>query len=962
MKGSNYILVAILSSSLSYGAITGNVFRDLPLNGGKVGAYGVKEPNEPPVSGVRVTAVDEHGNRAQAVTNEEGEYRLTGLKGKVRVEFSNWPSYLQESFGTKSGSSVQFCTDGDKVDFALHNPQDYVSTNNPYLISSVYFNGATNIPSASNTKDLLRWKIRDYKDNSYNVVASKSQLGTIWGLAYDKEKQDIYAAAFLRRHTGLLDSDGDGYGDVGVIYRIDRNNNIEEFYRFDNSEVGTIKNDEGRGLPDRDAPSADAEAFGKVGNIGLGDIDLSADKKTLYVVNLYQHKLYGINTQTQDIEESVDIPNECRDPKDARAFALKSHDGNLYVGVTCVGLNSQRQRDLKAMVYSYNEDGFKKVIEVPLTYKKGAVFENKGTSFKPWVRDWNELYKHKGRYVIHPQPLLSDIEFAYKDGQKYMILSFLDRTGLQTGYRNSDTSGKGIYEGMSGGDVLIAQMRSDGKAVLERSGRVGNRRGKRNGQGPGGGEFFHADDLFGWHQEVALGGIACIAGDESVGVNSYDPVRVEKETTWATGGPRFFNLKDGSYRAGKKLYLKDEPGVMGKAAGVGDLEVITDAAPIEIGDRVWLDSNGNGIQDAGERGIAGVKLLLSEGLDCSNVVDRVTTDSEGKYLFRNLKPNFDYTICIDESQFKRGRGVRGTPLEDLIITTPNRGEDRVNSDAEVGSNGQAIIRVQTRNHGENNHNYDIGCVGDGALPADTTSGASIGDYVWYDKNINGIQDPDEYGIGYIKVYLLDENNNVLQETRTDLQGKYLFENLTPGVYKIQIALPRNYPYFTLQNQGDESKDSDVNPKTGISDPITLSEGEHYRDLDAGLVCQICSKIDIEKFTNDQDADEAPGPMLVVGSKVTWTYKVKNISNADLSEIKVIDSQEGEISCPKDTLAPAEFMICTHEGIVKEGQYENIATVTSVNPLGNRVEDSDPSHYYGGKPGVDIEKSTNGEDA
>ena len=53
-----------------------------------------------------------------------------------------------------------------------------------------------------------------------------------------------------------------------------------------------------------------------------------------------------------------------------------------------------------------------------------------------------------------------------------------------------------------------------------------------------------------------------------------------------------------------------------------------------IGDFVWNDKNRNGRQDRGERGVAGVKVLL-EGTDKHGTKVRVTTvtDSKGKYLF-----------------------------------------------------------------------------------------------------------------------------------------------------------------------------------------------------------------------------------------------------------------------------------------------------------------------------------------
>jgi|GEM_PF-4280128 len=121
-------------------------------------------------------------------------------------------------------------------------------------------------------------------------------------------------------------------------------------------------------------------------------------------------------------------------------------------------------------------------------------------------------------------------------------------------------------------------------------------------------------------------------------------------------------------------------------------------------------------------------------------------------------------------------------------------------------------------------------------------------------------------------------------------------------------------------------------------------------------------IDIEKSTNGQDADTPTGPIVVTGNTVTWTYTVKNTGDVTLTGIVVNDSEEGTISCPKNTLVPDENMVCTKTGIAGVGQYENNATATGNSPTGAGVGDSDLSHYFAEAPAIDIEKSTNGQDA
>ncbi|MBM7772283.1 putative repeat protein (TIGR01451 family) [Actinokineospora baliensis] len=54
----------------------------------------------------------------------------------------------------------------------------------------------------------------------------------------------------------------------------------------------------------------------------------------------------------------------------------------------------------------------------------------------------------------------------------------------------------------------------------------------------------------------------------------------------------------------------------------------------KIGDFVWDDTNGNGLQDSGEPGIGGVTVTLYN--DAGSPITTTTTDSNGKYVFADL--------------------------------------------------------------------------------------------------------------------------------------------------------------------------------------------------------------------------------------------------------------------------------------------------------------------------------------
>jgi hypothetical protein len=109
------------------------------------------------------------------------------------------------------------------------------------------------------------------------------------------------------------------------------------------------------------------------------------------------------------------------------------------------------------------------------------------------------------------------------------------------------------------------------------------------------------------------------------------------------------------------------------------------AIPVGMGDTTWVDSNGNGVQDAGEPALAGVVVQL---LDASgnvatdaqgNPVAPVTTDAQGHYFIGNLLPGSykaEFTLPSGYAFTVTGGGTASTDsnptpgANPLIGTTP----------------------------------------------------------------------------------------------------------------------------------------------------------------------------------------------------------------------------------------------------------------------------------------------------
>ena len=76
-----------------------------------------------------------------------------------------------------------------------------------------------------------------------------------------------------------------------------------------------------------------------------------------------------------------------------------------------------------------------------------------------------------------------------------------------------------------------------------------------------------------------------------------------------------------------------------------------------------------------------------------------------------------------------------------------------------------------------------------------------------------------------------------------------------------------------------------------------------------------------------------------GEIVTYTYKVKNTGDINLSNVKVVDDKLGTISCPKNTLQSQETMTCTKTAKITQGVI-NTATVEGTDSKDQKVTDSD----------------------
>jgi hypothetical protein len=233
-------------------------------------------------------------------------------------------------------------------------------------------------------------------------------------------------------------------------------------------------------------------------------------------------------------------------------------------------------------------------------------------------------------------------------------------------------------------------------------------------------------------------------------------------------------------------------------------------APNRIGDFIWNDLNGNGVQDAGEPGVAGVTVTLynSTGVPVKTTI----TDNNGYYRFDDVAPG-TYSLGI-------------TQPAGFSLTTQNNTTDDKDSDFDVNTSRTASFTVTATT-------FDLSF--DAGLKADPITQASVGDRVWNDLNNNGIQDAGEPGVAGVTVTLYNSAGAPQGIRTTDAFGNYIFNNLNPGDYYVVFSgLPVGYSFVAAGVGPDRNVDSDANTATGRTANFSLVADQNRSDIDAGI--------------------------------------------------------------------------------------------------------------------------------
>ncbi|MEY4906108.1 MAG: hypothetical protein RLZZ292_3923, partial [Bacteroidota bacterium] len=691
-----FSIVFLSSIATTHAQVSGKVFRDFNANG--IQTTAAPDPIEPGLQNVTVNAYDNTGTLFSATTSATGTYSIAGGTGPYRVEFI-LPAFYYASNGSTSNTTVQFVAAGGTANLGVNSPEDYCNTVNPTVLVPIFINGATTNATVQtqNTITKFAYSANSSTTGSLSTYSAKSSAtGTVYGMAYDRNNKVVYSGAFLKRHTGLLNG-------LGTIYATDPVANTTSVFTTV-TNVGTIPNDATRGLTSTTATSRDVAAFSLIGKAGLGDVDISADNKTLYTINLNSRELVTIDIATK-VQSTFTIPTTGCTNGEVRPFGLGIRNNIVYVGTVCSGETTGTTANLSATVYAFNGTTFTSVLTFPLTYTRGVA--NNGapcdavTTWLPWTNSESTFftsYAQSDFTFVYPQPILSDIDF---DNNGDMILGIMDRAGHQAGSQNlPPTINSNLYAINTGGDMLRAYLNNTGTWTIENNGDKDGTGSyvasaiQKNTEGPGGGEFYFGDSYLPTHHETSQGALAFLKGSTKVLTNGYDAYQIYEGSIYGLSN------NDGSKVSGYSMYVTPYGAnpTFSKANGLGDLELLCNAQPIEIGNRVFTDTDRDGIQDPNEAGIASVRVELWKAGAFDSFT---TTNANGQYLFSNVLANTAYEIKILAANIPSGK----------VLTTKDAisagAADVADSDASlVGSD--AVIAYTTGNAGENDHTLDFG--------------------------------------------------------------------------------------------------------------------------------------------------------------------------------------------------------------------------------------------------------------
>ncbi|MEM7126867.1 MAG: SdrD B-like domain-containing protein [Chloroflexota bacterium] len=307
-------------------------------------------------------------------------------------------------------------------------------------------------------------------------------------------------------------------------------------------------------------------------------------------------------------------------------------------------------------------------------------------------------------------------------------------------------------------------------------------------------------------------------------------IRLDNATDYAPTAPLYGYILTTAETSGNET--TDSDAILSVTNGYPEISATTGAAgtevrtydfgfinPASVGNYVWDDQNGDGVQDNEEPGFAEITITL---LDSNGaIVDTQVTDATGRYHFRDVVPGL-YSIQFDPNSLPVTRTFTAQGISGNVATDSD-------ANASSGETAQFVLLA-----GQNDLTWDAGLIQPPPSPA------SIQGRAWSDLNDDGQDNQNEPGVPGVQVLLVDSLGLPIASTFTDVTGEYLFDNLTPSqIYQVIFVSDNTQMITTNQDVlGDDTIDSDANPTTGETPPVTPVASELISDIDVGLISKL----------------------------------------------------------------------------------------------------------------------------
>ena len=223
---------------------------------------------------------------------------------------------------------------------------------------------------------------------------------------------------------------------------------------------------------------------------------------------------------------------------------------------------------------------------------------------------------------------------------------------------------------------------------------------------------------------------------------------------------------------------------------------------------VWHDLNANGIREVDEPGIEGATVTISNG---NGEEFSGTTDIFGQYAVTDLKPGTYSSTFL--------------PSGDFFLSPVNVGSSEM-IDSDFMTDGLSSTGIT----------LESGDVSSGMFDAGIWMYSSVGDFLWYDTNADGIQNEDPI-VGFpfpVTINLYDTNGQLLSSTQNDEYGFYQFYDIMPGDYKLEYVIDETETFSPPFQGTSDVLDSNVDPESGRTS-VSLDSGEMNTSTDVGII-------------------------------------------------------------------------------------------------------------------------------